>query len=177
MNNFLINLFLLFKKILIILAKLILCTIFTIFIGYWVALIGTLGITDIKNLDWQIIFYIGFGIFLIFGVWINSFFKTSDKIKLLFIILFPIWFFSPFLLHSVMYAIDEDSCLDTGICAEGLRFGKDVMSKEYCLKNGKKWDDKRKECDMAIESRTCREQGYEWLIEKGKCSHEIIKDW
>lgn len=177
MKTFLTNLFLLFKRILIVLVKLILCTIFTIFIGYGLALIGTLGIVDIKQLDWQIILYVGFGIFLIISAWLNFFFKTPSKIKLLFVILFPIWFFSTFLLPSVMYAIDEDSCVDTGLCAEGLKFGKNVMSKEYCLKEGKKWDDRRKECDMEIESRTCREQGYEWLIEKGECSHKIIKDW
>lgn len=148
MNTFLTHLFILLKKLLNILIKLILCTIFTILIGYWVALIGTLGIADIKHLDFQIVFYIVFGIFLILGAWINSFFKTSTKIKLLFIILFPIWFFSPFLLHSVMYVINEDDCVDTGICAEGLKFGENILTKEYCLKQHFKWDDKRKECDM-----------------------------
>lgn len=177
MKTFFTKLFLIFKKILIILVKLILCTIFTIFLGYWIALIGTLGFADSKHLNWQLVLYVSLGIFIILGAWINSFFKTSDKIKLLFIILFPIWFLSTFVLHSVIYAIDEDTCLDTGLCSEGLKFGNNVMSEEYCLKKGKKWDDKRKECDMAIESRTCREQGYEWIIEKGKCNHEIIKDW
>lgn len=177
MNTFLTDIFLLFKRILIILVKLILCIIFTIFIGYWIVLIGTLGIADIKHLDWQIVLYVGLGIFLILGAWINSFFKTQDKIKLLFVILFPIWFFSPFLLHSVMNAINEDTCVDEGICAEGLKFGKNIMSKEYCIKQEGKWDDKRKECDMAIESRTCIEQGYEWLIKEGRCSHKIVKDW
>ena len=47
-----------------------------------------------------------------------------------------------------MYAINEDSCLDTGICAEGLKFGENILTKEYCLKKHFKWDDKRKECDM-----------------------------
>lgn len=148
MKNILNIVLLISKKTLIVLLKLFFCLCFTILVGYGVALIGTLGIADIKHLDWQIIFYIGFGIFLILGAWINLFFKTPTKIKLLFIILFPIWFFSPFLLHSVMYAIDEDTCLDTGLCSEGLKFGNDVMSKEYCLQEGKKWDDKRKVCDM-----------------------------
>lgn len=165
------------KFILVFSLKFLFCLIFTIMVGYWVALIGTLGVAGAKNLDWQIMFYVGFGIFLILGAWVNSFFKTPDKVKLLFVILFPIWFFSTFLLHSVMYAIDEDTCLDEGLCAEGLKFGKNVMSKDYCLKNHHKWDDRRKECDMAIESRTCREQGYEWITEKGKCSHKIIKNW
>jgi len=104
-------------------------------------------------------------------------FLTNLKKITLIIFLFLVIFLLPKVIHFAKYAIDEDTCVDTGLCAEGLNFGKNVMSKEYCLKEGKKWDYKRKECDMAIESRTCREQGYEWLIEKGKCSHKIIKNW
>lgn len=176
MNTFLTNIFLVLKKIVIIVLKLLFCIFLTILIGYFVSLIGILG-ADTKHFDWQIIFYIGLGIVIILGIWINSFFKTPSKIKLLFFVLFLIWFFSPFLLHSVMYAINEDDCVDTGICAQGLKFGDEIMSKEYCLKKGKKWDDKRKECDMAIESKTCEKQGYEWIITEGRCSHKIIKDW
>ena len=80
MKTFLINLFLVLKKIIIIMLKLLFCISLTILIGYWVTLIGTLGIADIKHLDWQIIFYIIFGICLILGAWINSFFKTQSKI-------------------------------------------------------------------------------------------------
>lgn len=177
MKTFLINLFLVLKKFLIILLKLLFCLFLTICVGYGVTLIGTLGISGPKHLDWQIIFYIGLGIILILGVWVSSFFKTPSKIKVLFIILFPIWLFSPFFLHSVMNAINEDDCVDTGICAEGLKFGDEIMSKEYCLQKGKKWDDKRRECDMAIESRTCEKQGYEWITTEGRCSHRIIKNW
>src|SRR5574344_799828 len=104
-------------------------------------------------------------------------FPTNLK-KILFFILIIVGFILLFnVLHFIKYAIDEDDCVDSGICAEGLRFGNDVMSKEYCIEKGKKWDDKRKECEMAIESRVCREQGYEWRIEKGECSHKIIKNW
>ena len=81
------------------------------------------------------------------------------------------------IIQKIKYFIDDDTCVDTGICAEGLKFGENILTKEYCLKKHFKWDDKRKECDMAIESRTCREQGYKWITEKGKCSHEIIKNW
>lgn len=98
------------------------------------------------------------------------------KIGLL-ILIFVGLFLTFKVMHNIKYFIDDDTCVDTGICAEGLRFGKNIMTKEYCIKYQGKWDDKRKECDMAIESRTCREQGYEWITEKGKCSHKIIKDW
>lgn len=81
------------------------------------------------------------------------------------------------IMQKIKYFIDEDSCVDTGICAEGLKFGKNILTKEYCLKKHFKWDDKRKECDMAIESRTCEKQGYKWITTEGRCSHKIIKDW
>lgn len=104
-------------------------------------------------------------------------FLTNLKKILFFIILLTVLLFLPKVIHSIKYYIDEDSCVDTGICAEGLKFGKNILTKEYCLKKHFKWDDKRKECDMAIESRTCEQQGYKWIVEEGKCSHKIIKDW
>ena len=98
--------------------------------------------------------------------------------KILFVIvILAVLFALQNIMHKIKYFIDEDTCVDTGLCAEGLKFGKNVMNKEYCIKYQGKWDDKRKECDMEIESRTCREQGYEWITEKGKCSHEIIRNW
>jgi len=177
MKTFLTNLFSILKKILIILLKLLFCLLFTIMVGYSIALIGFGSFATKENFDWQIILYVGLGIFLIFSIWINSFFKTARKFKLICLILFIAWFFSFKILPSVMYQINEDSCVDTGICAEGLKFGKNTLTKDYCLKKHFKWDDKRKECDMAIESRTCEKQGYEWITTEGRCSHKIIKDW
>ena len=95
----------------------------------------------------------------------------------LFILILIMLVFSIQLLHKIKYFIAEDICVDTGICSEGLRFGKNIMNKEYCIKYQGKWDDKRKECDMAIESRTCEKQGYEWITTEGRCSHKIIKNW
>ncbi|HNW26059.1 MAG TPA: hypothetical protein PKI94_04635 [Candidatus Gastranaerophilaceae bacterium] len=106
----------------------------------------------------------------------KNFSTNFKKIVIGFILLIIILFLLKFI-HSVNDFINEDTCVDTGLCAEGLKFGNNILTKEYCLKKHFKWDDKRKECDMAIESRTCREQGYEWITEKGKCSHEIAKDW
>lgn len=103
--------------------------------------------------------------------------RLNSKKIILLILVFVGLLFAFKIMQKIKHFIDEDSCVDTGICAEGLRFGKNIMTKEYCIKYKGKWDDKRKECDMAIESRTCREQGYEWITEKGKCSHKIIKNW
>ena len=148
MKNFLNKIILSFKKISIIIIKLFFCLIFTIMVGYSIALIGLGSYATKENFDWQIILYVGLGIFLIFSIWINSFFKTTRKFKLSCLILFIIWGFSFKILPSVMYQINEDSCVDTGICAEGLKFGENIMSKEYCIKQGGKWNNKRKECDM-----------------------------
>ena len=101
-----------------------------------------------KEPNWQTQFYIIFSVIMFFAIW-SIFFIKANKIVafvLVFvtIIYFNIWRFLP----SVKYEFDNDTCLDIGICAEGLKFGKDVMSKEYCLKNHHKWDDKRKECNI-----------------------------
>lgn len=106
----------------------------------------------------------------------KTFLTNFKKITLSIILFFAIFLLSK-VIQFAKYTIDEDSCVDTGICAEGLKFGNDIMSKEYCLEKGKKWDDKRKECDMAIESRTCEKQGYKWITTEGRCSHKIIKNW
>lgn len=91
--------------------------------------------------------------------------------------IFFIWLFAPRILDSVMRQFNYDYYVDSGICTEGVRFKDGVMNKEYCLKEGKKWHDKEKMCDMRIEMRTCEEQGYEWLIKEGRCSHKIIINW
>ncbi len=148
MINFLAKIFLIMKKTLIVLLKLLFCLFFTIMAGYSIALIVTLGYSDTKNLDWQVIFYVILGIVSILGAWINSFFKTPIKIKFLFVILFLIWFFSPYFLPSIMYAINEDTYIDTGICAEGLKLKDGIMSQEYCLNHKHIWDERNRSCDM-----------------------------
>lgn len=147
MKIFLTKLLLILKNIIITAVKLLFCLIFTLMVGYSIALIG-FGSYTIKNFDWQITIYVILGIFIIFSLWINAFLKTTRKYKLICFILFIIWIFSFKILPSVMYQINEDSCIDTGICAEGLKFGENILTKDYCLKKHFKWDDRRKECNM-----------------------------
>lgn len=153
MKFFLTKLLLILKNIIIIAIKLLFCLIFTLMVGYSIALIGFGSFATKENFDWQIILYVGLGIFIIFSLWINSFLKTTRKFKLSCLILFVIYFFSFKILPSVMYQINEDSCVDTGICAEGLKFGENILTKDYCLNKHFKWDDKRKECDMRSNSK------------------------
>lgn len=72
-------------------------------------------------------------------------------LKIIYAAIFFIWLFSPRILPSVMRQFDYDTCVDIGICAEGVRFSDGVMNKEYCLKNDKKWDNEEKMCDMRID--------------------------
>lgn len=101
-----------------------------------------------KEQNWQTHFYIIFSVIMFFLLW-SMFFVKINKIivfmlLLITIIYLNIWKFLP----SVKYEFDNDACLDIGICAEGLKFGNDIMSKDYCLKNHHKWNDRRKECNM-----------------------------
>ena len=47
---------------------------------------------------------------------------------------------------------DQDFCLDTGYCKEGLKInterGKITINKENCLKYNWKWDEKNKSCNL-----------------------------
>lgn len=47
---------------------------------------------------------------------------------------------------------DKDSCLDIGICAQGLeintQYGLVLINKENCLKYNWKWDEKTKSCNI-----------------------------
>lgn len=125
----------------------------------------------------QVLLYVLASIFTVLGIWLIAFKKTKRNTKIIYAVIFFIWLVSPRILPSVMRQFDFDTCVDIGICAEGLRFSNGIMNKEYCLKEGQKWDDKEKMCDMRIEMRTCEKQGYEWIYPEDKCSHEIIRNW
>ena len=101
-----------------------------------------------KEQNWQTQFYIIFSVIMFFLLWSIFFVKINKKIACTLVFITIIYFNIWRLLPSVKYQFDDDTCVDIGICAEGLKFGKEVMSKEYCLKNHYNWDDKRKECNI-----------------------------
>jgi hypothetical protein len=80
--------------------------------------------------------------------------KIGIKYKFLFIGLFVIWLFSPKFLPNVMKEFDLDSCLDTGLCKEGITNMQDSkgnsisINRENCLKYGYRWHEKSKSCDL-----------------------------
>lgn len=177
MKTFLKKLFLILFKIMIAIVKILICLSITLFVGYLAAIASATAIAGKQGFDWQVLLYVLASIFTILGIWLISFIKMQRNTKIVYATIFLIWFISPRILPSVTRQFDYDTCVDIGFCAEGLRFSDGVMNKEYCLKKGKKWDDKEKMCDMRIEMRTCEKQGYEWLIKEDRCSHKIIKNW
>ena len=177
MKAFLTKTFLILFKILVAVVKIFICLGVTLFVGYFAAIASSTAVAGKQGFDWQVLLYVLAYVFTILGIWLVAFIKTPKNIKIIYAVAFFIWLFSPRIFPSVMRQFDYDTCVDIGICAEGVRFADGVMNKEYCLKKGKKWDDKEKMCDMRIEMRTCEKQGYEWNIREGKCSHKIIKNW
>lgn len=177
MKAFLTKTFLILFKIIVAVVKIFICLGITIFVGYFAAIASATAIAGKQGFDWQVLLYVLASAFTVLGIWLLAFIKTKNNIKLIYAVIFFIWLFSPRILPSVMRQFDYDTCVDIGICAEGLRFSNGIMNKEYCLKEGQKWDDKEKMCDMRIEMRTCEKQGYEWIYPEDKCSHKIIKNW
>lgn len=171
------KIFLILFRIMVVIVKIFTCLAITIFVGYFAAIASATAIAGKQGFDWQVLLYVLVSAYIVLGIWLLAFIKTKRNTKIIYAAILLIWLFAPRISPSVMRQFDFDTCVDIGICAEGLRFSNGVMNKEYCLKEGKKWDDKEKMCDMRIEMRTCEKQGYEWNIREGKCSHAIIKNW
>jgi hypothetical protein len=66
-----------------------------------------------KN-DLQNIFYLLLSIIAIFSLWILAFRKMCLQLKIIFVILFAIYFLAPQFLPSVMNSFQKSSCLDEG---------------------------------------------------------------
>lgn len=148
MKTFFAKLFLILFKIIVAIIKIFICLGITLFVSYFAAIASATAIAGKQGFDWQVLLYIFASVFTILGIWVIAFIKTKRNIKIIYAVIFFIWLFSPRILPSVMRQFDFDTCVDIGICAEGLRFSDGIMNKEYCVKKGKKWDDKRKVCDM-----------------------------
>lgn len=177
MKAFLKKLSLILFRIMVAVVKTFICLSITVFVGYFAAIASVIASVGKQGFDWQVLLYVLASIFTALGTWLLAFKKTKRNTKIIYAVIFFIWLVSPRILPSVMRQFDFDTCVDIGICAEGLRFANGVMNKEYCLKEGKKWDDEEKICDMRIEMRTCEKQGYKWIYTEDKCSHKIIKNW
>lgn len=102
----------------------------------------------IKPFDWQVGLCVIFSLILTIYSLIVFFFRTKLAVKIIYIILL---FSYPYLSNSIPAIVkyeNEDACTDVGICAEGVKWGKDIITKDFCLKNNWKWDEKRKSCNV-----------------------------
>jgi len=177
MRAFLKKIFSILFRIMVAIVKIFICLGITLFVGYFATIASVITSVNSQGFDWKILLYIIISAYIVLGIWLIALIKTKKNAKIIYAVIFFIWFFSPRIFHFITRQFDYDICTDIGICAEGLRFADGVMNKEYCLKEGKEWDDKEKVCDMRIEMRTCEKQGYKWIYTEDKCSHKIIKDW
>jgi len=118
----------------------------------------TVGFGLRNGFDWQIVIYLIYLALIILGSWaipLSFFFirKKIIKISIIFVylILFISYFYTYSLLPSVKKQYDIDTCLDIGICSEGLEinteYGRIKINKENCVKYGWKWDETRKWCN------------------------------
>lgn len=135
-------------RLLIYLIKIFVGLMVTLFASYFSLIAGVISCIGRKEFDWQILLYTLISIGVIMGIWILFFRKTKNLQKLVYLILLTVWLVFPHISPSVMRQIDYDTCIDTGICAEGIRFESGVMNKEYCLEQGKIWNGEKKECNM-----------------------------
>ncbi|MBQ4646769.1 MAG: hypothetical protein IJB79_05415 [Candidatus Gastranaerophilales bacterium] len=102
-----------------------------------------------KNVVHFLLFLIT-NLFFIFVIWYSFLSKiTIWKKGILVIVGFLIFYFS-FNIPGIKRANDLDTCLDIGICAQGLKinteYGLAKINQENCLKYHWKWNEKSKSC-------------------------------
>ena len=98
------------QKILIAILKIFFCIFMTLMLSYSAFII----LACSKNHDLQILLYLFASILFAAGIWIISFKKSNPKVKIIFWLLFLLYFISPHFLPSVSNAFHRDSCLDSG---------------------------------------------------------------
>jgi len=98
--------------------------------------------------DWRVGLCILFSAFLAVYSFIVFFLRTRAIVKILYVIFFVAYPYLPNSIPSVVKYQNDDTCTDIGICAEGVKWGKDIITKDFCLQNNWKWDEKRKDCNV-----------------------------
>ena len=85
----------------------------------------------------------------------GAFFVKKSKILVIILFLITILYFLCLkLFPSVKHVFDLDTCLDIGICKEGIinmqdKNGKSIpITKENCINNDYNWIEKYKSCDL-----------------------------
>lgn len=98
------------QKILITILKIFFCIFMTLMLSYSAFII----LACSENHDLQILLYLFASILFAAGIWIISFKKSNPKVKIIFWLLFLLYFISPRFLPSVQRAFEIDYCMDKG---------------------------------------------------------------
>lgn len=142
----------LFKNIMNDILKLsygVLCLLISL---YFIYLIITVLVITLSEKDWLSLISAAIYSLTIYSLWMPLFIKNKIYINaalfLLFIIFFKLFFYLPFVKHS----LDMSLCLDTGICAENLEtntnYGKVLINEYNCSKYQWKWDNEMRRCHI-----------------------------
>ncbi|OGI00477.1 MAG: hypothetical protein A2Y25_12060 [Candidatus Melainabacteria bacterium GWF2_37_15] len=110
MKNFFIAFFIILKTCL--------CLFFTFFAGYFSSIIAVSLIVRPEKFDWQVFLYLIVSVSLITGIWAILFTKTKIYIKIIYLILFTLYFqlhfYRPDFLPSVIKQFDFVDCAEMG---------------------------------------------------------------
>lgn len=129
-----------FKKIVLIFFKTIISLIFILIIAYYNGIL--IALKTNSSIQFVLCQFLSFllVIFFIFYPFIDK--KIFNRA---FCILFFIWLFSMRFFPDIQNSFTKDSCLDIGICKEGLeinsKYGLIQINEENCLKYNWKWKD------------------------------------
>lgn len=117
----------------ILIFKILFCLFLTLTLGVWS---GIVALAD--KYDLQIILYLTLLILTIVGIWQISFIKTKKIVKLIYLILFISYLFSPKILPSVIKQFNIDNCLDSGGCWDQIRNRCEMRDRSKCAAIPKK---------------------------------------
>lgn len=123
------------------------CICLTLFLGYISCIIL---IISFKNYPFQTITFILLAVCIYILLWSLLYIKVKLSMKFLIFILLLLFIRLLLITPAVEYAIDYDTCIDTGICKEGIQTkidgGLTTVNKENCFKHNKKWYDSNNSC-------------------------------
>ena len=125
------------------------CICITLFLGYISFL---LMIISFKDFPFQTVVFILFAIFIYILTWSLLFIKIKFYNKLLVFVFILIFIKFLFVIPAAEYAVDTDTCIDTGICKEGIQTKIDgkltEINKYDCLKHNKEWYEIINSCNV-----------------------------
>lgn len=124
----------------------------TLFVASNVFVVSVHSLFTDNSFDFQIILYIILSFMFIIGLWTLLFAKIKLPMKIFIFLSLLIIQLSSTTFPSVNKVFNMETCIDTGICPEGLNIKIDgelvEINKDNCLKYNRQWDDIRKTCNI-----------------------------